>query len=538
MTDLSIAAKLLIPRIPLISKTAFAHILGLSEESSKWDLKTALVVNTLRSIMAQSMSSITAQQRFSLKDPGVKGQMWVAHTTLTIDPHEDGVRQLLFEAIYALGYMGLELYDQCKLQSVEAEFQGHRPNVTNDTLPPEGLSDVETFEKLNNDVKTDGTILYFHGGAHYMMDPCTHRVPVSQLCKAAGRCRALNVRYRLAPGHPFPAALLDCLVAYLSLLYPQTGAMHSAVKPDKIAFAGDSAGGNCSMALLALLLHLRRTNDPATPKTFRFNGHDVPLPLPLPAGVATSSAWTDFTRCCPSMTTNAHFDYLPSSPASLTATPAASAPTPAPHLDKPTQTDSDHKLTPEGLPPRKHRRGETVNPFPCDLWPAIPPRADLYTTGENLCHPFVSPLIIEAEHWRGSCPLFFECGEEMLADEVRALARRAASVDVKVQWIGFEAMPHCFNLMFAGTDTARKATAAWGGWIKGAFEGQVTPTSGTWIRAKSLQEEPIDIKMLSGDLTDDKITWLMTRERERRCEVYRNLVDREGRGKSNREARL
>ena len=68
--------------------------------------------------------------------------------------------------------------------------------------------------------KSPVTVLYFHGGAYYLLDPSTHRPTTKKLAKLTGG-RCYSVRYRLAPQNPFPAALLDALVSYLTLLYPR-----------------------------------------------------------------------------------------------------------------------------------------------------------------------------------------------------------------------------------------------------------------------------------------------------------------------------
>ena len=47
------------------------------------------------------------------------------------------------------------------------------------------------------------------------------------------------MRYRLAPQHPFPSALLDALVSYFTLLYPPPGSIHEAVPASDIVFGGD-----------------------------------------------------------------------------------------------------------------------------------------------------------------------------------------------------------------------------------------------------------------------------------------------------------
>jgi epsilon-lactone hydrolase len=78
-----------------------------------------------------------------------------------------------------------------------------------------------------------------------------HRRMVAYICQAAA-CRALAVDYRLAPEHPFPAALEDCLAAYRWLL-------KNGTSPQNLVITGDSAGGNLT---LTTLLALRDAGDP------------------------------------------------------------------------------------------------------------------------------------------------------------------------------------------------------------------------------------------------------------------------------------
>ena len=94
-------------------------------------------------------------------------------------------------------------------------------------------------------------ILYVHGGGYVIGSLETHRELVSRIARACG-ARALSVDYRLAPEHPFPAAVDDATAAYRWLL--STG-----VEPSRVAIAGDSAGGGLT---LATLLALRDAGDP------------------------------------------------------------------------------------------------------------------------------------------------------------------------------------------------------------------------------------------------------------------------------------
>jgi acetyl esterase/lipase len=95
-----------------------------------------------------------------------------------------------------------------------------------------------------------GIILYLHGGAYALGSPRMHREFLTRLAKTCRR-QVLSLDYRLAPEHPFPAALEDCLSAYDWLL-------SRGFAPSEIALAGDSAGGGLSAAALLALRDLRR----------------------------------------------------------------------------------------------------------------------------------------------------------------------------------------------------------------------------------------------------------------------------------------
>ena len=128
----------------------------------------------------------------------------------------------------------------------------------------------------------DDKVLYFlHGGGYATGSIKTHSEMVSRICRAGG-LRALLIDYRLAPEHPFPAAVEDAIVAYRWLL--DTG-----ISPSSIVVAGDSAGGGLTLATLAGL---------------RDRGE------PLPAAAVCLSPWTDMEALGESMQTNAASDPL------------------------------------------------------------------------------------------------------------------------------------------------------------------------------------------------------------------------------------
>lgn len=115
--------------------------------------------------------------------------------------------------------------------------------------------------------RSDRAILYVHGGCYIAGSRATVRECCSRVARAA-EARVLNVDYRLAPEHPFPAALDDVVAAYAWLL--STGQ-----DPRRTAIAGESAGGGLTIAALMKI---------------RDDGR-----LPLPALGIPISPWIDMT---------------------------------------------------------------------------------------------------------------------------------------------------------------------------------------------------------------------------------------------------
>lgn len=390
----------------------------------------------------RTWGSIALQQAFSCRDPGVKGRVWVSQVVLKAPGKEEG--EGILRGLLGEGVMG-------GLEDVEGEWNGWRAGVDAQCPRPEGLSEAQHYERLMEEVASDVTILYFHGGGFYLCDPCTHRLFTARLARLTrGRC--LSVRYRLSPQHAFPSALLDCLVAYLSLLSPPPGSFHAPVDPSKIVLCGDSAGGNLALSLLQLLLRLNRASPSAT---IRFHNRDVPLSIP--AGVATNSAWTDLTRCLPSSIANLDYDYL--------------------------------------TPPL--RREEIARFPPCALWPTNPIRGDLYCDISMLCHPLVSPVI--APDWRGSCPLWFCYGEETLLDEGKILAARAAQQGVKIVWEEWEAMPHVFAQVLLDSPAGKLCFEHWATFCTTVVEqgAKGVDTKGARFAIKTMAPTEVDVRALA-----------------------------------------
>ena len=135
---------------------------------------------------------------------------------------------------------------------------------------------ITTPESVNERV-----IYYLHGGGYVLGTINTHREMASRLARAA-KARVLLIAYRLAPEHPFPAAVEDSVTGYQWLL-------SRGIKPDRVVIAGESAGGGLTVATLVAL---------------RDSG------VPLPAVAVPVSPWVDMEALGESMVTKADLDPL------------------------------------------------------------------------------------------------------------------------------------------------------------------------------------------------------------------------------------
>ena len=122
-------------------------------------------------------------------------------------------------------------------------------------------------------------ILYLHGGGYVIGSINTHRGLAGRLSRAA-KARVLVIDYRLAPEHPFPAAVDDAVAAYRWML-------QQGLQPTRIAVSGDSAGGGLTVATLVAIRDAK---------------------LPVPAAGAPISPWVDMEGIGDSMKSKADID--------------------------------------------------------------------------------------------------------------------------------------------------------------------------------------------------------------------------------------
>jgi epsilon-lactone hydrolase len=143
------------------------------------------------------------------------------------------------------------------------------------------LGGVPTAEITVDGIEPRHVVLYFHGGVYVMGDAAL----AAELASQVGRrtdAKVISVDYRLAPEHPYPAAVDDALAAYGALL-------DDGNAPSDIVFAGESAGGALAVATLV-------------------NARDHELPLP--AAALVMSPYADLTLAGTTMETKREVDPL------------------------------------------------------------------------------------------------------------------------------------------------------------------------------------------------------------------------------------
>jgi monoterpene epsilon-lactone hydrolase len=149
------------------------------------------------------------------------------------------------------------------------------------TVTAAALGGVPTAEITVDGVEPRHVVLYFHGGVYVMGDAFLAADLASQVGRRT-RAQVISVDYRLAPEHPYPAAVDDALAAYEALL-------DNGAAPSDIVFAGESAGGGLAIATLV-------------------NARDHQLPQPAAAFVM--SPYADLTLAGTTLETKGKADPL------------------------------------------------------------------------------------------------------------------------------------------------------------------------------------------------------------------------------------
>ena len=171
--------------------------------------------------------------------------------------------------------------DVGELRRLTREYASAQPLPADVTVTAAALGGVPTAEITVGGVEPRHVVLYFHGGVYVIGDAFQAAGLASQVGRRTG-AKVISVDYRLAPEHPYPAAVDDALAAYQALLRGGTA-------PSGIAFAGESAGGALAVATLV-------------------NARDHGLPLP--AAALVMSPYADLTLSGATMDTKREADPL------------------------------------------------------------------------------------------------------------------------------------------------------------------------------------------------------------------------------------
>ena len=174
--------------------------------------------------------------------------------------------------------VGIDVSEQRRLLR---ELTSAQPLPAGVTVTAAALGGVPAAEITIDGLEPRHVVLYFHGGVYVLGDAFQAADLASQVGRRT-RAKVISVDYRLAPEHPYPAAVDDALAAYGALL-------HNGTAPSDIAFAGESAGGGLAIATLV---------------NAREHG------LPLPAAAFVMSPYADLTLAGTTMETRREADPL------------------------------------------------------------------------------------------------------------------------------------------------------------------------------------------------------------------------------------
>jgi epsilon-lactone hydrolase len=174
--------------------------------------------------------------------------------------------------------VGSSVDEQRRLFREAASAQHLPPDVS---VTPGSRGGVPTAEISIDGADSSDVILYFHGGVYVISDAFLAAGLAAEVGRRA-RAKVISVDYRLAPEHPYPAAVDDALAAYEGLL-------HDGVAASDVVLAGESAGGGLAIAMMV---------------SARDRG------LPPPAAAYVMSPYVDLTLAGATMETKRNADPL------------------------------------------------------------------------------------------------------------------------------------------------------------------------------------------------------------------------------------
>ncbi|KAI8393859.1 Alpha/Beta hydrolase protein [Radiomyces spectabilis] len=430
----------LIPPMPLLASTIYRHYTK-GPPAASWSLTFHVLIALMRDIMKRSSKgTVENLQRLTRNYvTPLPFSISRSETTLPNDYREragDILKNLLTED---------------DNRRIGWDWSTDRTRVSE--LQGEWLTFSQSFFDTDTsfDASRQPTILYLHGGAYYIGCYSLARQWLSRLIKLSN-ARCFSVNYRLAPQHPFPAALEDALAAYLYLVDPPASAKHAPVDPKNIIITGESAGGGLTVSLLLAI---------------RDSG------LIPPRAAMPLSPWVDLTHSLPSITSNIATDYLP--------------PVGFKHIDSPA-------LNYSLLPPLKdeHAKDKSKPEQACNKETEHDPtkdrsdgleRVQFYAGNDALKLPLVSP-IFDKKNLHGLPPMLIQVGKaERLRDESICAALKATNmypgapsssdIPTKIDLELYVDQPHVFQILLP-TKIAVKAIEHLAAYVRDVF--QKSPT--------------------------------------------------------------
>jgi len=184
----------------------------------------------------------------------------------------------------------IDLLKQQNKQNTQKRVEDERKGMEQMIVKEKYPEDVIFEEIMVNNIPSlwintpesvkDRVVLYLHGGGYVIGSINTHKGLGYRISRAS-KSRILLIDYRLAPEHPYPAALEDSVAVYKWLIDEE------GIDPQNIVISGDSAGGGLTAATL---LKLRDTG------------------VALPAGGVLLSPWTDLDLTGDSIKTKRRLD--------------------------------------------------------------------------------------------------------------------------------------------------------------------------------------------------------------------------------------
>lgn len=214
--------------------------------------------------------------------------------------------------------------------------------------------------------------------------------------------------------------------------------------------------------------------------------------------MALNSPWIDITHSSPSCDDNAAYDYLPA-------------------------------------PLSKNEYVDSLRPS-CEVWPANPPRRSVFVDDHLHDHPLVTLLL--AESWEGSPPVYICTGWELLADEDKYIATKLRRNGVTVVFEEYQAMPHCFAMIFPQSAISRRCIEGWAGFISRVVAENNGETGEEVVKMESSFKRIKAKSLVEVDLTVEEVAPYTEEEIRRRIEERLKRVREEGVGAGHVDGRM